>query len=439
MDMIAETRSSDTHVVGPSPDGDEPDGNHGALVRRWFGVGSAASVPAREAGARATRDALRGRDPALLVVFCSGLLDPAGVLAGVHEVAGDDVPLIGCGGEAIITPGGQQRSGVAVVALGGPGFTVRTAFAQPARDRQRAAGARIATCALDLMAAVGAADTAAAGGVDPDTASGQPHQVLLMFTDGMANEHEEVLAGAYGVVGASVPLIGGSASPDENRRRRTFHLYGHDVLEDAVVGAAIASEAPFGVGLRHGWHRVGEPMSVTHSAGGHVFTLDDRPALATYLERLSAPPEAYTNREVFTRFADTRPLGVDRRGGADVRNVSSTELHREGWLRSSGEIPEGGLVWLMEGDEASVLAAAGDAFTDAVDDLGGAPPLGFLAFDCASRRRLLGEAGVKEEIGLMQARAGGAPLAGFYTWGEIARTRGIHGYHNQTLVVLAVG
>jgi hypothetical protein len=86
-----------------------------------------------------------------------------------------------------------------------------------------------------------------------------------------------------------------------------------------------------------------------------------------------------------------------------------------------------------------VLAAAGDAFTDAVDDLGGAPPLGFLAFDCASRRRLLGEAGVKEEIGLMQARAGGAPLAGFYTWGEIARTRGIHGYHNQTLVVLAVG
>jgi hypothetical protein len=28
--------------------------------------------------------------------------------------------------------------------------------------------------------------------------------------------------------------------------------------------------------------------------------------------------------------------------------------------------------------------------------------------------------------------------AGFYTYGEIARTRGISGFHNQTLVVLAV-
>jgi hypothetical protein len=32
-----------------------------------------------------------------------------------------------------------------------------------------------------------------------------------------------------------------------------------------------------------------------------------------------------------------------------------------------------------------------------------------------------------------------APLAGLYTWGEIARTKGINGFHNQTLVVLAVG
>src|SRR5262249_32689351 len=109
------------------------------------------------------------------------------------------------------------------------------------------------------------------------------------------------------------------------------------------------------------------------------------------------------------------------------------------WLRSSGEIPEGGLVWLMEGDEASALSAAGDAFSDAVAHLAGAPPLGFLAFDCASRRRQLGESGVDEEIGLITGQAGRRPLGGFYTWGGTARTRGIHGYHNQPLVVLAIG
>jgi hypothetical protein len=28
-------------------------------------------------------------------------------------------------------------------------------------------------------------------------------------------------------------------------------------------------------------------------------------------------------------------------------------------------------------------------------------------------------------------------VAGFYTYGEIARTHGVSGFHNQTLVVLA--
>jgi hypothetical protein len=32
----------------------------------------------------------------------------------------------------------------------------------------------------------------------------------------------------------------------------------------------------------------------------------------------------------------------------------------------------------------------------------------------------------------------GAPIAGFYTYGEIARTSGVRGFHNQTLVVLAL-
>jgi hypothetical protein len=35
-------------------------------------------------------------------------------------------------------------------------------------------------------------------------------------------------------------------------------------------------------------------------------------------------------------------------------------------------------------------------------------------------------------------RIGGAPVAGFYTYGEIAWTQGMSGFHNQTLVVLSI-
>jgi hypothetical protein len=61
-----------------------------------------------------------------------------------------------------------------------------------------------------------------------------------------------------------------------------------------------------------------------------------------------------------------------------------------------------------------------------------------LAFDCIARRGVLGDAGIRSEIGRLAASAGGAPVAGFYTYGEIARTRGMSGFHNQTLVMLSI-
>jgi hypothetical protein len=92
----------------------------------------------------------------------------------------------------------------------------------------------------------------------------------------------------------------------------------------------------------------------------------------------------------------------------------------------------------MEGDEASVLEASATACRDALAHLTG-PPLGLLAFDCIGRRGILGEHGIQREVERITAIASGAPVAGFYTYGEIARTHGQSGLHNQTLVVLAVG
>jgi hypothetical protein len=61
-----------------------------------------------------------------------------------------------------------------------------------------------------------------------------------------------------------------------------------------------------------------------------------------------------------------------------------------------------------------------------------------LAFDCIARRGVLEDKGIKAEIDRLAAIAAGAPVAGFYTYGEIARTRGMRGFHNQTLVVLSI-
>jgi hypothetical protein len=45
---------------------------------------------------------------------------------------------------------------------------------------------------------------------------------------------------------------------------------------------------------------------------------------------------------------------------------------------------------------------------------------------------------MEKEIGRLASAVDGAPLAGFYSYGEIARTRGMRGLYNHTLVILSV-
>jgi hypothetical protein len=358
-----------------------------------------------------------GDDAALVVVFSSGQADPAAVLAGVEDVF-PGVPLIGCSAQAVIASDGLDGPGVAVTAFGGPGFTACTALA-PAHDGgQRAAGAAVAGCLARL---------------DRDDA---PHRVLMLLTDGSLGDQEEILAGAYSVVGASVPLIGGTCGPDP-ALGHGYQLHGRTVATGSVAGAVIASDAPLGIGLGHGCRKLGRPMIVTRSVQGEIYTLDDQPALPAYLGRLAAPPEVYRDKAAFDEYTRSRPIGIRRRNGEEVRHVGFV-AGPDGRLRSSGEVPEGGLIWVMEGDRESTVDAAAEACQAAVDDLHGHPPLGLIAFDCISRSRVLGEEGTTQEVERMLKVADDAPLAGFYTWGEIARIRGITGYHNQTLAVLAV-
>jgi hypothetical protein len=383
---------------------------------RWLGVGFAQGTEPG-VGARAAGEALVRGDAKLLLVFCSQSHDLGVLLREIRAQAGE-VPLIGCTTAGEIVTGGPSDASVVVTALGGDGFAVQTAVATEASRNLREAGALVARCLP---------------GRDDF-----PHKVLLLLSDGLAGDQQEIVRGAHGVLGAAVPLVGGCAG-DDLKMTKTFQLYGDRVLTGSVVAAGIASTAPLGIGLRHGWRKAGEPMLVTTSAGNRVHTLDDRPALDVYLERLGAGEPADGDQEWLARLALTHPLGLSRPGGEEqVRFIAGGNL-TERWLSCIAEVPQGALVWIMEGDAQSVLEATDAACGDSLAALGGRRPLGMIAFDCIARRGVLGDQGIRAEIGRLAAIAAGAPIAGFYTYGEIARTRGLRGFHNQTLVVLSVG
>lgn len=385
--------------------------------RRWMGVGRSRHDNARSAGAEAARLALVGDEAKLLVVFGAIAYDPAELLAGIRDVA-DGVPVIGCSTHGEIAPDGPGDGTVVVTAFGGAGLTVSTTAADNISGRQRDAGAEVAACVADL---------------DEDQ-----NRVLILLSDGLAREQEEILRGAYDVLGASVPLFG-AASADGRRMTGTYQLHGNQVLGNGIVAAAIASDGPIGIGVRHGWRRVGDAMIVTRSANGRVQSLDDKPALDAYLDRLDAPADAYHDARVFNRWALTRPLGVQRRSGVEARNLSHDVDFVSRSIGGGGSISEGALTWAMEGDQESILDAHAGACRDAVEALGDQPPLGLVTLGCSGCRAVLGGDGIQRESVHIAGEAKGAPFAGFYSYGEIARTRGVNGFHNQTLVVLALG
>jgi hypothetical protein len=304
--------------------------------------------------------------------------------------------------------------------LGGDGFEVRVSAALNVSGSQRAAGEQVASAVHELT---------------------RQHKILVLLADGLAGEQHELVRGAYSVVGGTVPLAGGCAA-DNYLYEKTFQFIadsdGVRVLSDAVVAAAIGSDGPIGVGVAHGWRKVGEPMVVTSSTGGTVHTLDGEPALEVFSERTSAPQSLAEDTPAFRFFAMEHPLGMSRRSGEDIRVIHEGNV-ADGSIKSLAAVPQGALLWAMETDREGLLSSVDDAYADAVESLEGVPPIGFLAFDCGVRFMFLKPDGVISEVAKFVARAAGVPFGGFYTMGEIARTRGARGMHHLTLVIVAFG
>lgn len=379
-----------------------------------MGVGSSKDPDSAVAARQATAQALDGREAALVIVFCGAGHDPSVVASTVGDSARGS-PMIGCSTAGEITRDGAEDSSVVVTAIGGPGLSVVTRTTSNASADLVAAGAVVAESVEEF---------------EP-----RRHRALLLLADCRAGDQEQIIRGAYSVVGAETPLVGG-CSGDYLASREIMLLHDGAAMADAVVAAAISSDGPVGIGYSHGWRIVGEPMLVTASSNNRVFSLDDQPALDVYLERLEAPAAARHDPTAFARFAQTHPLALNHRSGEAVRFITDADFDDRS-LGCIADVPTGGLAWFMVGSTESVLTATNQACGRATDALGGKAPVGLLAFDCVGRRGVL-EDQVDEEVARIVACAGDAPVAGFYTFGEIARTSGISGFHNHTLVVLAL-
>jgi len=383
---------------------------------RWIKVGSSTNPEAELAVQESLDPILERGQPKLAIIFCSPAFNLAEVSKRVKAAVGDG-EVIGCSTAGELVRNLPMNGGLLIWALGGDGFAVTTGvgLGDP-HAGLRDAAQEAARCLNQLER--------------------KEHTLLFLLADGLCGDQMEVVRGAYDVSGANVPLMGGCAG-DDMALQSTQQIHSGELLTHAVVAAAITSNAPMAIGIAHGWEPLSEAMLVTRSGGTTLESLDDRPALDVYLDAYDAPAEVREHPEAFFDFAHTRPIGIARRNRIEIRYVYGADFEKRS-LTIFAEVPQGAMAYLMQGSSTSVLNATSDVCAQAEEALGGQPAQGFMLLECVARKSLLSKEGLLQESLRLPAVREGVTVGGFYTYGEIARTEGSGGLHNQTVVALAL-
>lgn len=376
-----------------------------------------AGESASAAGIAGALEGRLGRRPEFTCVLASPVLPLGALVAGLVAEGG---VVVGATTSGEFTEERESRGGL--VALGIASDDLR--FHAGIGEGLRADPERAVTRALEGQ---------------PSTVDGFPHRTGLTFLDPLAGNGEEAALLVAERLGPETPLVGGAAG-DDLRMAETRVACGPTTRTDAIVVGQIFSKRPLGVGVAHGHRPLSRPLRVTRASGASLLELDGRPAWDVW-------------REVTRERARARGIDVDALSTADapafllrfeagLANGAGTKIRAPlslgaaGAIELAAAIPEGAIVRVTESDESAQLesarAAAHAARTSIAGELAGA-----LVFDCICRKLILGDR-FEEAVRAMGAELGGAPLAGFETYGEVALSTGeMSAFHNTTSVVLA--
>ena len=372
-------------------------------------------VAGRTAAATAVA-ALGGEPPALVIVYSSACYDLDAVLGGVRDLTGD-TPLVGATSAGTFHLGRviPDDRGVSVLAVtAGPyRFAVASTDLHTYPDI-RAAGSALAR---EVKAAAG-----------PDL---REHAALLLLSESFAGDQQALLAGVHRVVGAGVPVVGGSPGDDRSwSRTRVFH--DDRVLAHSAVAVWIDADEPFTVSWGHGWQPMGSPLMATKVDGLMVEEINGRPAMDVYLREVGYDEGPLTPGLYPAKVLQEHPVGLLQPDGSHVVRVWTVE--EEDRLSCFSPIPLYAPIQVLTATPDDMLGASESVVGAA---LHGREPGVLLGFSCSVRVDALGER-IHDEAARMQAAAGDVPTFGFYTYGEFARSSSVAGYHNASLVALAL-
>lgn len=234
---------------------------------------------------------------------------------------------------------------------------------------------------------------------------------------------ERVLAGVQSVVGANVPLIGGSSA--DNTVEGAWRQFDRDgVYADAVVLAALYPSDDVAVRFHSGYDATERTGVITAAEGRKIFEIDGRPAAAVYDAWTGgAISDLLAQGGVVLERSTVFPLGrkIATVGGEPYFLLSHPEaVTADGALTVFTDVAVGDELIGMRGDRRNLIDRAGNVAAAARDaeEMRRGEIAGSLVIFCAGCMMALGDqideaqAKIRSELGPQ------TPFLGAYTFGE---------------------
>ena len=232
--------------------------------------------------------------------------------------------------------------------------------------------------------------------------------------------------------GPDLKLFGGMAG-DDITFEGTYVFTGTKTTDYGIAALALdGSKISFRGMALSGWKPIGISRTITKSKGNLIYTIDDKPALETYLRFLGIDPATIESQiNFFNTEAIHYPIQIAREGRQPMMCNPIGYDEEKGALVCESEIPEGATFRFSTPPDFDIVETVLEKAGELKEATGGANAEAVLIFSCAGRLSALGPLAQQENDGLKDLW--GAPMAGFYTYGEFGRTAdGKHDFHSTT-------
>ncbi|HEY3593847.1 MAG TPA: FIST C-terminal domain-containing protein, partial [Polyangiaceae bacterium] len=257
----------------------------------------------------------------------------------------------------------------------------------------------------------------------------------VVLTDGLVGKGEDLVFDYYQSMNSAAQIVGGAAG-DDGAFKETRVGLGANVGSNAAAAMHVFSTKPWGIGVAHGLRSTTKQMRVTKASGNVVYEVNNAPAFDIYRAHARSRGLSLTPTDA-SPYMIANELGIHFFEKIN-RARAPLSVGSDGSLTCAAAIPEGAMISILDGEPKSMIEAAASAAEEAKQHLGDGKAAGVLLFDCVCRGMILKESFARE-IEAVRATFGDVPVAGFLTYGEIARYRGrLDGWHNATAVVAAI-